>query len=82
MSHPRGVDQRPENRSRRFVLIDRPFGMPLYCQHKVISRSSLERFDHPVLRRPGGHPQPIADNVGRLVMTGIYRNGEWLSLRG
>jgi len=56
--------------------------MPLYREHKVIRGRPLKRFDHPVLRRPGDHPQPIADNVGRLVMTGIDRNGEWLSLRG
>src|ERR1039458_10393968 len=74
LSDSRGVDWRPENRSRRFVRIDGPLWMPLYRKHEVIRGGPLERFDDSVLRRARDHPQSIPDDVRCLVMTGIDRD--------
>jgi hypothetical protein len=71
-----GFNQRPEDGSRRFILINGPFRVPLYREHEMIRRSSFERFDDSVLRRARDHAQPIADGVRRLVMTGIDRDDE------
>jgi hypothetical protein len=71
-----------EDCSRGFVLIDRSLGMPLHCQDEVIRGCALERFDNPVLRRAGDRAQSVADNVRGLVMAGIHRDNECLSLSG
>jgi hypothetical protein len=77
-----GVNQGTEDCSRGLVLVDRSLGMPLHRQDEVIRGRTLERFDDPVLRRAGDRAQAVAYNVRSLVMAGIHRDNECLSLSG
>ena len=49
----------------------------VHGKDEVVGRCAFERFDDSVLRRPRDHSQPIADNIRRLVMTGIDRDDEF-----
>ena len=54
--------------------------MPLHSHHKMIRRSSFDRFHNPIIRTSCHQPQSLADSVGGLMMRGIHRKNQGRTL--